>query len=73
MGAPDSPVRQPCHPTVRVLRILNIGALTSCHTGQFGVALDKCCSLFGVPLTPALTYAHYSRTVHTFADDHYAG
>jgi hypothetical protein len=28
MGAPDSSVRQPRHPTVRVLRILTVGALT---------------------------------------------
>ena len=31
--APDSPVRQPCHPTVRVLKILIVGALTSCRAG----------------------------------------
>jgi hypothetical protein len=46
MGAPDSLVRQPRHPTVRVLKILTVGALTSCHTGQSGA-----------PLTPALTSA----------------
>jgi hypothetical protein len=34
MGAPDSPVRQPRHPTVRVLKILTVGALTSCRIGQ---------------------------------------
>jgi hypothetical protein len=28
MGAPDSPVRQPRHPTVRVLTVSTIGALT---------------------------------------------
>jgi hypothetical protein len=54
-------VRQPRHPTVRVLKILTIGALTSCRTGQSGAAPDRCCSLSGVPLTPALTSA---RTVH---------
>jgi hypothetical protein len=34
MGAPDSPVRQPCHPTVRVLTVSTVGALSSCVTGQ---------------------------------------
>jgi hypothetical protein len=61
MGAPDSPVRQPRHPTVRILKILTVGALTSCRTGQSGAAPDECCSLSGAPLTPALTSA---RTVH---------
>jgi hypothetical protein len=61
MGAPDSPVRQPRHPTIRVLKILTVGALTSCHTGQSGAAPDRCCSLSGAPLTPALTSA---RIVH---------
>jgi streptogramin lyase len=59
-------VRQPCHPTIRVLKILIVGALTSCRPGQSGAAPDRSCSLSGVPLTPALTSA---RTVHTFADD----
>jgi hypothetical protein len=57
MGAPDSPVRQPCHPTVRVLKILTVGALTSCHTRQSGAAPDRSCSLSGAPRTPALTSA----------------
>jgi hypothetical protein len=26
MGAPDSPVRQPCHPTVRVRALSTVGA-----------------------------------------------
>jgi hypothetical protein len=34
MGAPASPVRQPRHPTVRVLTVLTVGALTSWATGQ---------------------------------------
>ena len=33
MGAPDSPVRQPRHPTVRVLTVSIVGALTSWGTG----------------------------------------
>jgi hypothetical protein len=64
MGALDSPVRQPRHPTVRVLKILTVGALTSCRTRQSGVAPDRCCSLSGAPLTPALTSA---RTVHALS------
>jgi hypothetical protein len=51
------PVRQPRHPTVRVLKILTVGALTSCRTGQSGAAPDRCCSLSGALLTPALTSA----------------
>jgi hypothetical protein len=54
-------VRQPRHPTVRVLTVSTVGALTSGHTGQSGVAPDRCCSLSGAPLMPALTSA---RTVH---------
>jgi hypothetical protein len=34
MGAPDSPVRQPRHPTVRVLMVLTVGALTAWGTRQ---------------------------------------
>jgi hypothetical protein len=54
-------VRQPRHPTVRVLKILTVGALTSCRTGQSAAAPDRSCSLFGAPLMLALTSA---RTVH---------
>jgi hypothetical protein len=57
MGAPDSPVRQPRHPTVMVLTVSTIGALTSWCTGQSGAALDRHCSLFGAPLAPALISA----------------
>jgi hypothetical protein len=55
------PVRQPRHPTVRVLKILTIGVLTSCRTRQSGAAPDRSCSLCGAPLTLALTS---TRTVH---------
>jgi hypothetical protein len=41
MGAPNSPVRQPRHPTVRVLTQSTIGALTSGGTGQSGAAPDS--------------------------------
>jgi hypothetical protein len=57
MGAPDSPVRQPRHPTVRVLMVSTVGALTSWGTGQFGATPDSYCSVSGVPLAPALTSA----------------
>jgi hypothetical protein len=56
-GAPDSPVRQPRHPTVRVLTVSTVGALSSCGTGQSGAAPDSYCSLSGAPLATALTSA----------------
>jgi hypothetical protein len=59
-------VRQPRHPTVRVLTVSTVGALTSWGTEQSGAAPDSYCSVFGAPLTPALTSV---RTVHAFADD----
>jgi hypothetical protein len=40
MGAPDSPVRQPRHPTVRVLTQSTVGALSSGGTRQSGAAPD---------------------------------
>jgi hypothetical protein len=51
------PVRQPRHPTVRVLTVSTVGALTSWCTGQSGAAPDRHCSLSGAPLAPALTSA----------------
>jgi hypothetical protein len=65
MGAPDSPVHQPCHPTVRVLTVSTVGALTSWCTRQSGATPDRHCSLSGVPSSAALTLrelsAHCSR------------
>jgi hypothetical protein len=55
MGAPDSPVRQPRHPTVRVLTVSNVGALTTWGTRQSGAAPDMHCSLSGAPSGDALT------------------
>jgi hypothetical protein len=55
MGAPDSPMRQPRHPTVRVLTVSTVGALTSWCTGQSGAAPDCYCSLSGASSMPALT------------------
>jgi hypothetical protein len=57
------PMRQPRHPTVRVLAVSTVGALSSCRTRQV-LCTVRCtsgaCSDFCV---------HYSRTVHAFADD----
>jgi hypothetical protein len=49
MGAPDSPVRQPRHPTVRVLADSTIGALSSGGIRRSDAAPDKHCSLSGAP------------------------
>jgi hypothetical protein len=57
MGAPDSPMRQPRHPTVRVSTQSTIGALISGGTGWSGAASDWHCSLSGTSLTSALTSA----------------
>jgi hypothetical protein len=63
MGAPDSPVRQQRHPTVRVRAQTTVGALSSCATEQSGAAPDRHCSLSGAPLTAALTSARTGRTL----------
>jgi hypothetical protein len=77
MGAPDSPVRQPRHPTVRVLMVSTVGALTAWATGQSGVAPDSRCSLSATPSGAALTLrelsAHCSRCQSTVGVDHCAG
>jgi hypothetical protein len=57
MGAPDSPVRQSRHPTIRVQAQTTVGALSSSGTGQSSAAPDRHCSLSGAPLTTALTSA----------------
>jgi hypothetical protein len=63
------PVRQPRHPTVRVLTVSTVGALTSWGTRQSGGALDRHCSLSGAPSGAALTLrelsAHCSRCTRT--------
>ena len=61
-------MRQPRHPTVRVLTVLTVGALTAWATGQFGGAPDRSCSLSGAPsgactdsrMQFALFTVHYS-------------
>jgi hypothetical protein len=67
MGTPDSPVRQPHHPTVRVLTVSTVGALSSCGTGQSDAAPDMYWSLSGAPLTAALLcralFAHCSSEI----------
>jgi hypothetical protein len=59
------PVRQPRHPTVRVLTVSTVGAPTAWATGQSGAAPDRHCSLSGAPSSVALTLhklsAHCSR------------
>jgi hypothetical protein len=58
-------VRQPRHPTVRVLTVLTVGALLSGGTRQSGAAPDRHCSLSGAPSAATLTLrelsAHCSR------------
>jgi hypothetical protein len=48
-------VRQPRHPTVRVLTVSTVGALTAWATRQSGAAPDRCYSLSGAPSGAALT------------------
>jgi hypothetical protein len=64
-------VRQPHHPTIRVLMVSTVGALITWGTGQSGAALDRHCSLSGVPSGAALTLhelsAHCSRLQATVA------
>jgi hypothetical protein len=67
MGAPDSPVLhehcpvcQPHHPTVRVLTVSTVGALTTWGTGQCGAAPNRHCLLFGAPSGVALTLCELS-------------
>jgi hypothetical protein len=60
MGAPDNPVRQPRHLTVRVLTVSTVGALTAWGTGQSGAAPNRYCSLSGAPSGAALTLRELS-------------
>jgi hypothetical protein len=65
------PMRQPRHPTIRVLTVLTVGALTAWGTEQSGAAPDRHCSLSGAPSGAALTLrelsAHCSRCQSTVA------
>jgi hypothetical protein len=60
-------VREPRHPTVRVLTISTVGALTAWGTGQSGAAPDRHCSLSGAPSGAALTLRELSAHCSTFA------
>jgi hypothetical protein len=67
------PVRQPHHPTVRVLTVLIVGALTAWGTRQSGAAPERYYSLSGAPSGAALTLrelsAHCSRLQATVGVD----
>jgi hypothetical protein len=60
------PVRQPHHPTVRVLTVSTVGALTTWGTRQSGAAPDKHCSLSGAPSGAALTLRELSAHCSAF-------
>jgi hypothetical protein len=66
MGAPDSPVRQPRHPTVRVLTVSTVGALIAWGTGQSGASPDRHYSLSGAPSSAALTLHELSAYCSAF-------
>jgi hypothetical protein len=59
------PVHQPRHPTVRVLTVSTVGALTAWATGQSGVAPDSHCSLSDAPSSAALTSTRTVRALFT--------
>jgi hypothetical protein len=61
------PVRQPHNPTVRVLTVSIVGALTSWGTGQSSAAPDRHCSLSGAPSVAALTLRELSVHCSAFA------
>jgi hypothetical protein len=73
MGAPDSLVRQPRHPTIRVLTVSTVGALYSGGTRQSGAAPNRYCALSGAPLAAALTSARTVALQATVAIDRCAG
>jgi hypothetical protein len=62
IGAPDSPVRQPRHPTIRVrpLELLTTGASDSPVVHR-----TRSCSLFGAPSGAALTSVCAVRALFT--------
>jgi hypothetical protein len=66
------PVRQPRHPTVRILTVSTIGALSSGGTGQSGAAPDMHCLVFGAPSGGCSNFcANCSRTV-ALSDDRWS-
>jgi hypothetical protein len=58
MGAPDSPVRQPRHPTVRVRAQSTVGALSSCGLGQ--VLFTVRCASDGCSALPRTVHLEFS-------------
>jgi hypothetical protein len=66
MGTSDSLVHQPRHPTVRVLTVSTVGALTSWGTGQ-ALFTVRCAS--GAALTLRELSAHCSRLQATVGVD----
>jgi hypothetical protein len=66
-------VRQPRHPTVKVLIVSTVGALTSWGTEQSGATPDRHYSVSGAPFGAALTLrelsAHCSRLQATVGVD----
>jgi hypothetical protein len=60
MGTPDSPVRQPRHPTVRVMTVSTVGALIAWATRQSSATPDSHCSLSSAPSGAALTLRELS-------------
>jgi hypothetical protein len=60
-------VRQPRHPTVRVLTVSTIGALTAWGTEQSGATPDRHCPLSGAPSGAALTLRELSTHCSAFA------
>jgi hypothetical protein len=66
-------VCQPRHPTVRVLTVLTVGALTTWSTGQSGATPDSHYSLSGVPSGAALTLHELSAHCSAFAGVRWSG
>jgi hypothetical protein len=71
------PVRQPRHPTVRVLTVSTVGALTAWGTRQSSAAPDSHCSLSGAPSDACSNSARTVRALFscqsTVEDDRCAG
>jgi hypothetical protein len=60
-------VRQPRHPTVRVLTVLTVGSLTAWGTGQSGATPDRHYSLSGTPFSAVLALCELSAHCSAFA------
>jgi hypothetical protein len=62
-------LNQPRHPTVRVLTVSTVGALSSCCTGQSGVAPDMHCALSGAPSGGCSDSTRTIRALFMLSDD----